>query len=54
MNKYISTSLILDIIYDDDIIFENDTNNDDIIDERGPRLQFKQVLALGLSYHFQR
>ncbi len=52
VNKYISTSLILNMIYDDDINFEIDSNGDGNIDERGPRLQFKQVLGLGLSYTF--
>ncbi|MBN1158393.1 MAG: DUF3078 domain-containing protein [Bacteroidales bacterium] len=52
VNKYISASLSTHLIYDDDIDIAVDKNDDGIIDETGPRLQFKEVLAVGLSIIF--
>jgi hypothetical protein len=52
VNKFISATVSTDMIYDDDIKIAKDNNGDGIIDEKGPRLQFKEVLALGLSYKF--
>lgn len=48
VNKYITANLTLNMIYDDDIIFEAETAND----VAGPRTQFKQVLGVGFSYNF--
>ncbi len=49
VTKYISVSLSTHLIYDDDI--------DIVVDEEtgkvGPRLQFKQVLGIGLAYQFK-
>jgi len=52
VNKFISATITTHLIYDDDIKFAKDTNNDGKIDENGPRLQFKEVLAVGLAYKF--
>ena len=52
VNKYISVNFSMHLIYDDDIKIEIDNNEDGIIDERGPRTQFKQVLGAGLTYKF--
>lgn len=40
------------IIYDDDVIIEVDSNNDGIIDKKGPRMQFKEIFGIGFSYKF--
>ncbi len=48
VNDYITANLALNLIYDNDIIF--DTNDDGIMD--GPRTQFKEVIGVGLTYHF--
>jgi hypothetical protein len=51
-NKYLSASLVTDLIYDDDINIELDTNDDGIVDHKGPRTQFKEVISLGLTIKF--
>lgn len=53
VNKYISASLFVHMLYDDDIKIEVDRNDDGTPDGRGPRLQMKQTLGIGLSYNFE-
>jgi hypothetical protein len=54
VNKFISATISTDMIYDDDIKIVEDKNDNGIIEpgEKGPRLQFKEVLAIGLAYKF--
>lgn len=52
VNKYISASLSTHLIYDHDIDIDIDENDDGIIDKTGPAIQFKEVLAAGLSIIF--
>ncbi|MDO6470858.1 DUF3078 domain-containing protein [Maribacter sp. 1_MG-2023] len=53
VNKFISTSLGTQIIYDDDILFDVVKNdNGTIIDPGVPKIQFKQVLGVGILYGF--
>jgi hypothetical protein len=52
VNKYISTTVSTSLIYDDDIIIAVDKNKDGVIDGRGPRVQFKEILNVGFSYKF--
>ncbi len=52
VNKFISTTIATHLIYDDDIIIDVDKNDDGIVDESGPRIQFKEVLSVGFSYKF--
>ncbi|HJZ39090.1 MAG TPA: hypothetical protein VJ203_01855 [Bacteroidales bacterium] len=52
VNKYISATLSTHLLYDDDIDIEIDNNDDGITDETGPRIQFKEVLAIGFSFIF--
>ena len=52
INKYLSASLITNLIYDHDIKFEEDTDGDGTIDKIGPRTQFKEIFGLGLTYSF--
>ncbi len=52
VNQYISATLSTQLIYDHDIDIAIDENDDGIIDETGPRVQFKEVLAVGLSIIF--
>ncbi len=52
VNKFISATLSTLLIYDDDTDIGIDSNNDGIVDEYGPRTQFKEVLAIGLSMNF--
>jgi len=50
--KYFSVNISTHLIYDDDIKIDIDSNNDGIIDARGPRIQFKEVMTIGFSYSF--
>lgn len=52
INKFLSLNFIAHVKYDDNIIFEIDNNKDGIIDKRGPRTQFKEILGIGISYNF--
>lgn len=53
VNKFISTSLGTQMIYDDDILFDVVKNdNGTIIDPGTPKIQFKQVLGVGILYGF--
>jgi hypothetical protein len=53
VNKYIVTNLGTHIIYDDDILFDAVKNDAGIvIDEGSPKLQFKQLLGVGVAYNF--
>ncbi len=52
VNKYVSATLSTHLLYDDDINIGVDSDNDGIIDESGPRTQFKEVLGVGLYYQF--
>ncbi|MEM6264561.1 MAG: DUF3078 domain-containing protein [Bacteroidota bacterium] len=50
VNKYITTTFFTHLIYDDDIRFAIDENEDGVIERRAPRTQFKHVLSIGLTY----
>lgn len=53
VNKYITTSLGTQMIYDDDIRFDVVKNdNGTIIDQGVPKIQFKQILGVGVLYEF--
>lgn len=46
INKYLSANLSTTLIYDNDILFDDDKGN------QSPEIQFKEVLGIGLSYNF--
>lgn len=52
VNQYISATLSTQLIYDDDIDITIDNNDDGIPEAVGPRVQFKEVLGVGLNYKF--
>lgn len=52
INDFLSASITTHLIYDDDIMFDVDRNDDGIADGKGPRTQFKEVLSLGVQYQF--
>lgn len=52
VNRYISANLNMQAIYDNDVNVAVDNNSDGVIDGAGPRLQFRQVLGVGLSVKF--
>lgn len=55
VNKYISANIITQLIYDDKIKVPFDQNKDGIIEAGeavGSKIQFKEILGVGLSYNF--
>ena len=55
ISKVLSTNFFTQLIYDDDIKVGADDNSDGVIDEMTefkPRVQFKSVIGVGLSYQF--
>lgn len=52
VNKYISANFNMQAIYDHDINVPVDRNNDGVMDGMGPRLQFRQVIGVGLAVKF--
>lgn len=50
INKFLSASISTHLIYDDDIRMNIDSNKDGITDKTGPRIQLKEVFALGIQY----
>jgi hypothetical protein len=52
VNKYISANLSMQAIYDHDVNVAVDKNSDGVTDGMGPRLQFRQVLGVGLAVKF--
>ncbi|MFD2248472.1 DUF3078 domain-containing protein [Pontibacter ruber] len=52
VNKFIAASLFVHMVYDDDININQDRDEDGEIDSKGPRLQVKETLGIGLSYKF--
>jgi hypothetical protein len=49
INRYITASLFLNWIYDNDISISYDESDPT---KKGPRTQFKEVFGIGLSYKF--
>ncbi len=52
INKYIMASVGTHLIYDDDIKFKDDIDNDGTLETLGARVQLKQFLGIGLMYRF--
>ena len=53
VNKYIVTNIGTHLIYDDDVLFERQVNDQgQVIDPGEPRIQFKQLLGVGVVYDF--
>lgn len=54
VNEILSVSISTQLIYDNDIKIQVDKNNDGIIDTVGPRVQFKEILGVGIAYKFSK
>jgi len=52
INKFMSATLNFYLIYDDDIKIPVETAADGTVTKSGPRVQFKEVLGLGLNFKF--
>jgi hypothetical protein len=53
INKYIGATFTTTLIYDDDVHYKIN-NSAGIIEDKGPRTQFMEVLGVGLSYKFKK
>ena len=47
INKYLNASISTTLKYDDDVKFIDDNNV-----EKGPRIQFKEIIGIGIGYSF--
>ena len=52
VNDFIKANVGAHLRYDDDVKFKEDTNGDGKLETTGPRVQFKQMLGVGLVYEF--
>jgi len=52
INEFFAATVTTHLLYDDDIDIEIDKNDDGVTDAKGPRIQFKEVLAIGFSLKF--
>jgi hypothetical protein len=50
--RLLNASISTHLIYDDDVDIDIDLDNDGIIDHRGPRMQFKELFSVGLTFRF--
>lgn len=52
VNQYVMANVGSHLKYDDDVKFKKDLDGDGKLDTGGPRIQFKQLLGVGLVYRF--
>ena len=52
INKYLTANVNSHLIYDEDVDIPLDLDNDGEFESSGPRVQFKELFGLGLSYSF--
>ncbi len=52
VNEFIKASIGSHLRYDDDVKLKEDTNGDGKLETLGPRIQFKQMLGVGVVYEF--
>ncbi len=52
INRFMRASIGTHLIYDNDIKFKDDINNDGTLETLGARVQLKQLLAIGVLYRF--
>ncbi len=52
INKYMKANLGAHLIYDDDIKFKDDIDNDGTLETLGAKIQLKQLLSIGVLFNF--
>ncbi len=52
VNKFVTVNVNTHLMYDDDIATSVDENNDGVAELVGPRVQFKEIIGVGLAYKF--
>lgn len=50
VNKYINVNLATQLVYDDKVKIGKDTDGDGVIDSSGPRVQFKEIFGMGITF----
>lgn len=50
VNKYLTVNLTLHLMYDDDIKISEEDPTTGLIVEKGPNIQFKEILGVGVAY----
>ena len=52
MNQYVQANVGSHLKYDDDVKIKKDIDGDGTLETGGPKVQFKQLLGVGLVYQF--
>lgn len=52
VTKFISATLSMNLVYDDEVILKKDADGDGVYEVNGPRTQFKEILGIGFAYNF--
>jgi len=52
VNDYLNAQIKTQLIYDDDIMIDYDSNNNGLVDKKGPRTQFMEFIGIGFAYNF--
>jgi hypothetical protein len=52
VNEFVKANIGSHLIYDDDVKFKEDTDDDGTLETLGPKIQFKQLLGVGVMYEF--
>lgn len=52
VNEYVQANVGSHLKYDDDVKFKKDLDGDGTLETTGPRIQFKQLLGVGVVYEF--
>ncbi len=52
INKHIKANIGTHLIYDDDIKYKDDINNDGELETLSARIQLKQLLSIGVLFSF--
>ncbi|MCF4100405.1 DUF3078 domain-containing protein [Gillisia sp. M10.2A] len=52
VNDFVKANIGSHLKYDDDVKFKEDTNGDGTLETLGPKVQFKQMLGVGVVYQF--
>lgn len=52
INKYLSANITTHLIYDEDVSIALDLDSNGVFESSGPRVQFKELFGLGLSFSF--
>ena len=52
VNDFISAQITTHLVYDNDIAIPYDSNGDGVLNAKGPKIQFKELIGVGLAMSF--